>query len=191
MRKWNCVVVMLVAIIVSCHSATEKTQSKTKKLPKGANMKITSISFSGSNPSMGPHNSPSENTLSMAPYQNELKHLLEDTQVNGLVTLQEYLNLHKQNKQAELTKIHDAYNPKLTQGARIIDLNFFLEDGTTITLNDLRTFQLTGDGFTDFEKLIREKGSVHKTPSENELKNDPTLEPFPAAPAISKPAKSD
>ncbi|NQY99091.1 MAG: hypothetical protein HRT45_00305 [Bdellovibrionales bacterium] len=136
-------------------------------------MKITSISFSGSNPSMGPHNSESSRSLNMTSYEAEANALLDDTMINGEVTLRQYLQFHVQNKKEEIHRVKNAYEPEhLTTGARIIDLNISIEDHGTVSLEDLRRFRIEGKGYTDFEKLIREKGSVHTSPSMHEMKRE-------------------
>lgn len=134
-------------------------------------MKIRTITFSGSNPSMGPHNSPSRRSLSMGPYPQQVEDLLDETQVNGAASLRDYLALHLAGDQEGVQKVHAAYDcGDLRSGQRIIDLVLDLEDGPTITLSDLRTFSLEGTGWKAFNELIREEGTVTSSPSPAEMR---------------------
>ncbi|HBP18268.1 MAG TPA: hypothetical protein DEA08_10810 [Planctomycetes bacterium] len=124
-------------------------------------MNITKISFSGSNPSMGPHNVKSTNTLHMGDYPDELERLLDDTRVNGQVSLRDYLQLRLAEDARELERIHGAYSPgRLAEGERILSLNVHFEGGPKVTLDDLRYFSLEGAGYAAFDQLIRERGEV-------------------------------
>jgi len=154
-------------------------------------MKITNIAYSGSNPSMGPHDSPSRRSLSMGPYPKEVEDLLDQTQVNGAATLREYLALRLAGDQEGVRKVHEAHDcGSLNSGERIIDLEFSLEEGPTIALQDLRRFSLTGSGFESFDALIREKGSVSSPGSIADAIRKPSFESRPSreiSPEISGP----
>jgi hypothetical protein len=124
-------------------------------------MKITTIAYSGSNPSMGPYDTSSSRSLNMEGYPQELEDLLDHTQVNGAVSLREYLNLRLQDDQEGVQKVDQSFDcGDLREGERIIDLSFCLQDGPTIVLKDLRRFSLEGSGMQAFDALIREKGTV-------------------------------
>ncbi|MCA8923423.1 MAG: hypothetical protein KDD82_16520 [Planctomycetes bacterium] len=124
-------------------------------------MKIMTISYSGSNPSMGPHDSSSSRTLNMERFQDELNDLLDHTQVNGAVSLREYLSLRRADDHEGVRKVHESFDcGDLAEGARIIDLEFRFQDGPTIALKDLRRFSLQGSGFENFDELIKAKGTV-------------------------------
>jgi hypothetical protein len=137
-------------------------------------MKIKAIAFSGSNPSMGPHDSPSQRRLNVEPYPQEVEDLLDHTQVNGAVSLREYLALRLADDQDRVREVHQAFDcGSLRSGQRIIDLVIRLEGGPTVTLSDLRTFSLEGSGWKAFNELIREEGTVSSSPSPAEIKMKP------------------
>lgn len=142
-------------------------------------MKITTIAFSGSNPSMGPHDSPSERSLNVAPYLQEVDDLLDQTQVNGAASLREYLALRLAEDQERVRQVHEAYDcGDLRSGERIIHLVFNLQEGPTIKLRDLRTFSLEGSGWKAFNELIREKGVVSSGPSLGAIKEKDFLDTY-------------
>ncbi|GEM_PF-6023754 len=160
-----------VSLIIILLSGTINSKTLKKITNTGVQMNITSISFSGSNPSMGPHNQESSNTLNMTTYPDELKNLLDDTLVNGVMSLREYLTLLKEQKHEEASKVEGSYKPgDLSEGARIIDLSFSFADGTTLSIRDLRTFSLSGKGYQSFKALIREKGTKYVESDESILK---------------------
>ncbi len=140
---------------------------------KGAHMRITTISYSGSNPSMGPHNTKSSRSINMTKYQKEAEDFLDNTMVNGVISMRDYIQLHADKKSDEIQKVHTAYQHEdLASGERIIDLNIGVEGQPTVSLHDLRTFSLTGTGFNNFDKLIKEKGYVEQEPSVYELQDE-------------------
>tara|TARA_R110002072_G_scaffold15361_6_gene61635 strand:+ start:831 stop:1313 length:483 start_codon:yes stop_codon:yes gene_type:complete len=155
-------------------------------------MKITTVAYSGSNPSMGPHDSPSRRSLSMGPYPNVLEDLLDQTQVNGAASLREYLALRLAGDQEGVRKVHEAYDcGSLNSGERIIDLVFSLQDGPAIALRDLRRFSLQGPGFETFDALIREKGSVSSSGSIADEIRMPSFEDPDISSEISGPGTED
>lgn len=167
MRNKQFITILLITILFS-FTINSKQIQKVSNL--GVQMNITSISFSGSNPSMGPYNQMSSNTLNMTTYPDELKALLDDTLVNGVISLRKYLKLLKEKNHDEILKVESAYDPgRLNSGQRIIDLNFSFSDGTHLSLRDLRTFSLRGLGYQSFESLIREKGTKYEEPDESKL----------------------
>lgn len=151
--------------------------SFSKSLIKVNLMKITQISFSGSNPSMGPYNSKSKNELvNLDKYQKELEELLNNTLVNKLVTLKEYLELRMNKNKEELSRIYKAYDASEKKvGARIIDLNIYIENHGLISLSDLRDYSLTGKGYTDFQELMKDHGIHTETSVDEPLYKPPTV----------------
>jgi len=126
-------------------------------------MEITKISFSGSNPSVGPEDNSSKNTLeNLKQYSTEIESLLNNTTVNGLVSLREYLTFQIEGNSEKIREIHEAYVPRnINKGERIVNLEFEIEGHGEISLQDLRTFKLEGQGYIDFQELMRKHGTVH------------------------------
>lgn len=149
-------------------------------------MNIASIQFAGSNPSMGPHNSPSSNTLRMDSRPDALADLLDNTTVNGAIPLRAYLDLRARGEDSAVQRVHSAWKPDLNEGGRIIDLIVSFADGRSVTLHDLRRFSLTGSGYRRFEELIRKEGTVHREPSDAEMRVVPRDLPRPE---ISRPSQ--
>lgn len=124
-------------------------------------MKIKTISYSGSNPSLGPHNRPSEKYVDVGSNKGLANDFLDNTTVNNQVTLRSFIDLHIKDQKDRIQEIQAAYEAKsLNEGERIINLNITLEDGFTVTLYDLRHYLLTGKGFENFDNFIQENGTV-------------------------------
>jgi len=137
-------------------------------------MNITYVQFAGSNPSMGPHNSRSSNTLQMGSRPDILADLLDNTTVNGSTPLRAYLTMRVSGDDSAVQQVHSAWQPRrLNDGERIINLTIGFADGRAVTLHDLRRFSLTGDGYRRFEVLIRKEGTVHQESSHAELRERP------------------
>lgn len=129
-------------------------------------MNIVAISISGSNPSMGPNEVKSEKTLSMKGREELTKDLLENTTVNGKVTLGEYLKLHVAGNKAEIQKIRDAYKADqsdFAKGTRIYSFNVYFADGTSFKTGDLRYWKIVGEGYNNWRKVQDEHGTVHES----------------------------
>ena len=100
-------------------------------------MKITSISISGSNPSMGPHEKKSEKTLNMADHQELAEDLLDNTTMNGVATLRKVLEYHIEGNETELKKVREAFKvdtDSLRQGERILSFNISIEGHPTLKI---------------------------------------------------------
>jgi hypothetical protein len=140
----------------SCLTNSQKLGPSEKE---SYQMEVTSIKFSGSNPSLGPHSRRSSRSLkNLEKFKTEIEQFLGETLVNGVVSLEDYLMLRIDDNEAELQRVHSAYSPELNSGERIIDLEVQIKGKPTVTLYDLRKYRLSGDGYQKFQKLMAEYG---------------------------------
>lgn len=152
--KW----VILFALI--CVSACDKT----KKKPALPDLEFRSITWTSSNPSIlnSPESSARISTDDFASeqaYDSEMKKLLDDTEVNGALTLREFIAAHTNRDIAALNKIEEARDkgPKKT-GAGYATLSFDL-GGSGVVRANLQETKMTGYWPTFWEQHIKDKVS--------------------------------
>lgn len=142
---------------------------QSKNSNKETSMKITAVSISGSNASMGPHEVKSEKTTDVTKHPKELDDLLDNTKINGVVTLRELLQIHIDDNKEEMQKVRDAHkidNMRLSVGGRVYSFNVYFKDHSPFKTGDTRYWQISGEGYNRFLKLHEKEGTVEKWPGD-------------------------
>ena len=153
------------------------------------NMDIRSIHLKHTNPSLGPHEEVSTVLLTVSESNREIvDRFLESAQINGTLSLHDYLKALKDENQAVL-EIVVANAPKwmLISGGTISHLSFYFEDDMTIELSDVyRKYKLTHFN-PEFTSIMEEQGTIIRT-----SKDEDRLRPFKQSSGLDegKPQKS-
>lgn len=109
-------------------------------------MNIKSIVLEHTNPSLGPHETVTEVTLSVSKANTEkVNRLINQVQVNQVVSLDEYVQAVN-NQEAEVLEEVSKNAPKtiLSTGATISNLYLYFEDAPSVKLYDVyRRFNLS------------------------------------------------
>lgn len=127
-------------------------------------MDFQSVEIEHSNPSMGPHEVVTSYTLSTKDYKQELDEFLQSIKVNGRLSLGDYLRLLAEGPAAEAEEVRQAFKPDdLRSGATISALKFRLTEGKTLSLDDLRYYQLNGFRGSHFLNLLINKGHKYQS----------------------------
>ncbi len=125
-------------------------------------MKIKSIVLEHTNPSLGPHEVITEVTLvNSKDHTDRINRFLQEAQVNGVVTLYEYIEAIKTQDSPILEQVwQQAPNEALNEGETISNLEIHFEDDSVIRLDDVyRRFSLTSF-YQDFTVYMVEKGTL-------------------------------
>ena len=143
-------------------SKDENTEYKIEKRPIQAlillneNMDIKSIKLEHTNPSLGPHEVVTTVllTVSESNRKKTVDRFLESSQVNGTLSVHDYIKAILDKNQADLEKVA-AQAPKgeLNEGETISNLSFHFENGVIIEFSDVyRKYSLThfNPEFTSF-----------------------------------------
>ncbi len=179
--KFLVMIITVPAITLAGHQGF----GKSKNLKKETSMKITAVSISGSNASMGPHEVKSEKTTDVTKHPKELDDLLDNTKINGVVTLRELLQIHVDDNKEEMQKVRDAYkidNMKLSVGGRVYSFNVYFKDHSPFKTGDTRYWQISGEGYNRFLKLHEKAGTVQEWPGDlnpAKIENYRVKEPTP------------
>lgn len=158
-------------------------------------MKLVSIELEHTNPSMGPH----EKKVSFIYHLNNeavvAQKLLDETLVNSVGTLREYVEGSLAKDHLRLKKFYHMIPEKdLTNGAVISNLYLTFEDRRKVELNDLRKISLSGYYIDTFRAILVAKGSRYESSSKLEtldfLKEDNPSEVSDESSVSKKPARS-
>ena len=125
-------------------------------------IKLKSFEIEHTNPSMGPHEKVVTISLSNKPPHTEHFHkLLMETQVNGMVSLKDYIEFHLTKNSEQLKKVYEAFKSgDLNEGETISNLKFTLETGQTIEISDYkRRYSITGYYWKSFLPVLLEHGN--------------------------------
>ncbi|HAS38942.1 MAG TPA: hypothetical protein DCS93_00615 [Microscillaceae bacterium] len=124
-------------------------------------MNITFITLEHTNPSLGPHETVTEVTLTKSKDNVErITSFIRTAQVNGVVTLEAYIKAVQSKDMKVLEEVSkNAPDRMLTTGGTISNLHIHFEEEASIRLNDVyRRFNLT-HFYPDFTSYMVAQGT--------------------------------
>lgn len=142
--------------------------------PSAASIEISAIHWSSSNPSLGPHERTSSATVRPASFESPqawraaIATLLDQTRVNGVATLREYLVARRDGNVVRVATIEGADQHDLGEGGGYASVSFTTESGASIGIANLQRTRLTGEWERFWGSHIREEieEEVPPTPEE-------------------------
>lgn len=139
---------------------------------KGNTMNIKSVTLRHTNPSMGPHEV--QVTISLAhtkDHNSEFENFLQNTKVNSLISLNDYIKARVNKDQKTLDKVHTNFKSHdLNEGEEISHLTLYLEDNLNIEFQDVyRQWNLSGYFYPTFTSYMVKHGIRSEISSMDEL----------------------
>lgn len=155
---------LLAALLVAACKSTDPTpvDGKTEaKTPDKAAIEISSIHWESSNPSLGPHEVSSSASVSASAFDSPqawrvaVDVLLDDTKVNGVATLREYLVAMRDKNILLLGKVDAASKSDGSTGGGFASLSFSIAGGETLRIRSLQSTRLQGHWDSFWDKHLR------------------------------------
>lgn len=126
-------------------------------------MNIKLIKLEHTNPSLGPHETKTEVTLSISEeHQIKVDNFIKNAIINDTITLHEYIEAVINNDSKIIEEVlKNRPNERLRQGETISHLSFYFENDFSITLNDVyRSYKLSNFK-PEFSSYMVEKGNIN------------------------------
>lgn len=127
-------------------------------------MQVTAVHYEWSNPSMGPHSKSGRRSLDVRERPDVAKQFLDETVVNGMVSVRELIQLHLDEDGMRLKLVRDtAPEDPWNEGTTILTVVIELADGRRVDLGDRRGLAFEGAGFVAFSKVMDAEGVTQDT----------------------------
>ncbi|WP_157595703.1 hypothetical protein [Plesiocystis pacifica] len=131
--------------------------------PEGAvqAVALSQVYWSSSNPSLGPHEVTSSASVgpgsfeSPAAWEAAAARLLDDTKVNGVASLREYMLAVINKDGAALARISAADNDELREGGGYASLALTTTDGQRVRISNLKQTRLSGRWSSFWDEHLR------------------------------------
>lgn len=170
MGRITAVVAVVMAAGCAKESATAVSQesqpTSPAQEPSAASVEVVQIHWSSSNPSLGPYERTSRATVGPGDFESPqawsavITTLLDDTQVNGVATLREYLVAKRDQDAVRVATIEGADARNLGEGGGYASVSFLLEGGASISIGNLQRTRLSGHWQRFWESHIRDEIEV-------------------------------
>lgn len=160
--------------VTAVSEATQPTSPATKPSaaePSAASVEVVQIHWSSSNPSLGPHERTSRATVGPGDFESSkawnaaIATLLDETRVNGVATLREYLVARRYRDAARVASIEGADATNLGEGGGYASVSFAIDGGVSISIDNLERTRLSGHWERFWESHIRDEIEVDEPPT--------------------------
>lgn len=134
-------------------------------------MEVVQIHWSSSNPSLGPYERTSRAAVgpgdfeSLEAWNAATATLLDETRVNGVATLREYLVAKRDRDAARVASIEGADARDPGEGGGYASISFIIDGGVSISIDSLERTRLSGHWERFWESHIRDEIEVDEPPS--------------------------
>lgn len=139
--------------------------------PSAASVEVVQIHWSSSNPSLGPHERTSRATVGPGDFESPeawnaaIATLLDETRVNGVATLREYLVARRDRHAARIASIEGADARDIGEGGGYASVSFVIDGGVSISIGSLKRTRLSGHWERFWESHIRDEIEVDEPPT--------------------------
>lgn len=184
---------MVIAAVLTAASCTKESAPPVSEgaqptspaaEPSAASIEVVQIHWSSSNPSLGPYEQTSRATVGPGDFESPqawnaaITTLLDETQVNGVATLREYLVAKRDQDAARVASIEGADARNLGEGGGYAEVSFVVNGGVSIHIGSLKRTRLSGHWERFWESHIRDEIEVDE-PVEPKVPVE-AVEPSPA-----------
>jgi hypothetical protein len=174
---WRVMAVAAALTSAGCtkESATSVSDGAQRKIPavepSAASIEIVEIQWSSSNPSLGPHERTSSATVRPETFESPeawnaaIATLLDETRINGVATLREYLVARRDQDAVRVAMIEGADEQDLREGGGYASVSFIIDASVSIRIDNLKRTRLAGDWERFWESHIRDEIEEEEPPT--------------------------
>lgn len=124
-------------------------------------VELSRVYWSSSNPSLGPHEVTSSASVGAGSFEDaatweaEATRLLDETKVNGAVTLREYMLARINKDRALLMRVSAADEDELADGGGYASVTLTTSDGQKVSISNLKQTRLSGRWSSFWDEHLR------------------------------------